>query len=134
MAIQQNHGGAWIGRTYEQNDGTPRPATSISAKAVFRQLIDEEVRSGRLTALRRRRIVRFAAGMGLSATEVGRLIQECREEAERRIEATQADHGLRLAFPDGDAARFWHGRLPYMVFAGLLLSVLIHRLIVTWAG
>ena len=58
-------------------------APSIDMTAIFRQLIADEVRTGRLTRARRRRIVQYAAHLGLSAVQVGRLIAECREEATR---------------------------------------------------
>ena len=47
---------------------------------MFRQLILGEIRNGRLSRWRRRRIVQYAAAMGLSATEAGDLLAACREE------------------------------------------------------
>ena len=58
-------------------------APSIDMTTIFRDLIADEVRTGRLTRARRRRIVQYAAHLGLSAVQVGRLIAECQEEATR---------------------------------------------------
>jgi hypothetical protein len=47
-------------------------------------MIAEEARCGRLTPIRRARIVRFASQLGLSAVETGRLIEECRRNCPSR--------------------------------------------------
>ncbi len=65
-------------------DGDPSVyVPSIDMTVIFRELIADEVRTGRLTRARRRRIVQYAAHLGLSAVQVGRLIAECQEEATR---------------------------------------------------
>lgn len=65
------------------SDGRSRAAQSpLDTKAIFRQMIEEEVRNGRLTPWRRRRIVRYAAQLRLSAVEAGKLIEECRREVQ----------------------------------------------------
>lgn len=56
---------------------------SIDMTTIFRDLIADEVRTGRLSRARRRRIVQYAAHLGLSAVQVGRLIAECQEESTR---------------------------------------------------
>jgi hypothetical protein len=48
---------------------------------IFREMIAAELRAGRLTPLRRARIVRYASQLGLSAVEAGRLITECHQKA-----------------------------------------------------
>ncbi len=79
-------------RRDETSDGAdgeaPPPfVPSIDMQQVFRQLIIDEIRSGRpaeagsLTPAQRRRIVRYAAGLGLSAVQAGRLITSCHNEA-----------------------------------------------------
>lgn len=60
-----------------------RPAP-IELGETFRQLIIDELRNGRLTPVRRRRIVRYAAHLGVSAVEAGHLIAVCREEVRRK--------------------------------------------------
>jgi len=71
----------------------------IGTKEIFRELIAEEVRSGRLTPSRRRRIVRYAAQLHLSAVETGRLIAECRDEALESDDPEEIYHALRLVEP-----------------------------------
>ena len=71
----------------------------IDTKEIFRRLISQEVRSGRLTPSRRRRIVRYAAQLHLSAVETGRLIAECREEALESEDPEEIYLALRLVEP-----------------------------------
>ena len=52
-------------------------SSTSDAKSIFRELILEELRAGRLTPIRRSRIVRYASQIGLTAIEAGRLIAEC---------------------------------------------------------
>ena len=72
---------------------------SIDTRDVFRQMIALELRNGRLTPARRRRIVRYAAQMGLSAVEAGQLIAACRKETLRSDDPTERYHALRLVEP-----------------------------------
>ena len=79
---------------------SPRDYTRrIDTKEIFRELIAQEVRSGRLTPSRRRRIVRYAAQLRLSAVETGRLIAECRDEALESEDPEEIYHALRLVEP-----------------------------------
>ena len=71
----------------------------IDTQEIFRELIAQEVRSGRLTPSRRRRIVRYAAQLHLSAVETGRLIAECRAEALESDDPQEIYHALRLVEP-----------------------------------
>ena len=77
----------------------PNDWRRIDTKEIFRQLIAQEVRSGRLTPGRRRRIIRYAAQLHLSAVETGRLIAECRDEALESDDADVIYHDLRLVAP-----------------------------------
>ena len=83
-----------------RREDIPAFVPSIDTQDIFRQLIADEVRSGRLTPARRRRIVRFAARLGLSAVQTGRLITACREEALRSDDPTERYHAMRLVEPD----------------------------------
>ncbi len=70
--------------------GPPKPALGsrdyndwrmnrrISEEEIFAELIKTEVREGPLTAARRRRLVRYAAHLHLSAVDVGQMITQCR--------------------------------------------------------
>jgi hypothetical protein len=71
----------------------------IDTKEIFREMIAQEVRSGRLSPSRRRRIVRYAAQLRLSAVETGRLITECRDEALESEDPEAIYHALRLVEP-----------------------------------
>ncbi len=81
-------------------DDAPTFVPPIETREIFRQMIAEELRSGRLTTARRRRVVRYAAQMGLSATEAGRLVDDCRTQALQSSDATERDYALRLAPPE----------------------------------
>ena len=72
---------------------------SLSNEAIFRALIAGELRNGRLTAVRRRRIVRYGASMGLTAGELGKLLTQCRNEALLSEDHVERRHALRLADP-----------------------------------
>lgn len=80
-------------------DNSPGYTSRIENHEIFRQLIAEELRSGRLNPARRRRIVRYAARMGLSAVEAGQLLSTCREEALACDDPIVREHGLRLVLP-----------------------------------
>jgi hypothetical protein len=47
---------------------------------VFRTLVRDEVRTGRLSPLRRRRLVRYAAHLGISPRELGDLVSRFKSE------------------------------------------------------
>jgi len=66
----------------EHSDFHEDYATGLDIRGIFRALIADEVRQGRLSPFRRRRIIQYAAHLGLSVEEVGSLIAECRSEAE----------------------------------------------------
>ena len=82
-------------RGYSSRDFVRR----IDTQEIFRELIAQEVRSGRLTPSRRRRIIRYAAQLHLSAVETGRLIAECRDEALQSDNPEEMYHALRLVEP-----------------------------------
>ena len=69
---------------------------SLSTEAIFRALIAGELRNGRLTPARRRRIVRYGASMGLTASELGKLITQCRNEALLSEDHVERHHALRF--------------------------------------
>ena len=92
--FDRDDGGGFAGG-YSPRDYTQR----IDTKEIFRELIAQEVRTGRLTPSRRRRIVRYAAQLRLSAVETGRLIAECRDEALESEDAEEIYHALRLVEP-----------------------------------
>ncbi len=80
-------------------DGFVRFAPPMDVREIFRQMILREVRDGRLTAARRRRIVRYTAQMGLSPVEAGQLIADCRAEVFQDPEPAVLSRTPRLAEP-----------------------------------
>lgn len=109
-------------RDYRPN--RPRP---IDAREIFREMIAQEVRSGRLTPARRQRIVRYAADLRISAEETGRLIAECREEALESGDPDVTYHAMRLVEPPPAAA-------PLMVKIATVVAVVIvvHLILTRW--
>lgn len=89
-----------------------RFAPPVRTEDVFRSLIEEELRTGRLSASRRRRIVRYAAAMGLDAAAAGELITQCRDEALKDSDPRVRQHAMRLIYPD-----------PPLIPAGLKLAL-----------
>jgi len=63
---------------------------------LFRELIRAEIRHGRLSPWRRRRIVQYAAQLKLSAVEAGRMIEECRDELLTDEDPLAAEHAFAL--------------------------------------
>ena len=100
-------------------------APSLDTKAIFRQLIEEEIRSGRLTRSRRKRIIRYAAQLQLSAVEAGRLIEQSKLIALRSDDPTEHRHALRLAAPESagisTTARIWLVVIGAIVLDGWVL-------------
>ena len=99
----------------------------IDTRDIFRELIATELRHGRLTQARRRRIVRYAAQMGLSAVEAGRLITACRAEAMQSGDPAEKYHALRLVEPAPE-------RIPMGLKLALVvaLAILLDLVVVRW--
>ena len=94
----------------------------IENHEIFRQLIAEELRRGRLSNAERRRIVRYAAGMGLSAVDAGKLVADCREEALLDGDPTVRQHALRLVLPPERRPVAW----PIRILLALNVALAIH--------
>lgn len=67
-----------------------------SNELILRTMIANEIRTGRLTPARRRRVVKYAMGLGLTAVEAGCLIAECRDEALASEHPVERETALRL--------------------------------------
>jgi|GEM_PF-5145707 len=86
-------GDAWDGRERRasyRHMAKRRAEDSLSAfdsRAVYREMIIHEIKNGALSPWRRKRIVRYAAKLGLSAVEAGRLLAECRAQAAAELES-----------------------------------------------
>jgi len=77
----------------------PEYVPRIDTQDIFRRLIEDELRQGRLTPSRRRRIVQYATQLGLSATQAGRLIAACRDEVLQSPVPEERRFALRLVEP-----------------------------------
>ena len=71
----------------------------IASREVFEALLDAELRSGRLDRAGRRRIIAFASQLGLSALEVGRMIEQARKTALEDEDPAARHHALTLVDP-----------------------------------
>ena len=78
----------------------PAFVPKIEMSEVFHQMIADELRNGRLTRDRRKRIIRYAAQLGLSAVEAGRLITTCREQILETAVPIERRHALKLVEPE----------------------------------
>ncbi len=98
----------------------------LDTQTIFREMIARELRCGRLNRAQRARIVRCAAQMGLSATQAGRLIAECREEALRCADPQSRRFALRLVEPAEPVIPTWL-KIAAVIVAALTVDVLIVR-------
>lgn len=116
-----------VASSHKRNRDYPAFMPSIGTDDVFRQLIADEIRNGRLSPSRRRRIVRYAAQLGLSAVQTGELIAACREEALQSYEPAERFHALRLVEPPP-------ARVPTPVKIALVVgfAILLDLLVVGW--
>jgi len=102
--------------------------TRIENHEIFRELIADELRSGRLNSNQRRRIVRYAAQMGLSAVETGQLMAACREEALAASDANLREQALRLALPDERRDLPWPARVAVVVGVAVSIHLVLRAL------
>ncbi len=78
----------------------PMVVSTLGTQSIFHQLIVNEIRSGRLTPARRRRIIAYAARLGLTAIEVGEMIAACREQVLVGGDPVEQTHALRVVLPE----------------------------------
>ncbi len=76
-------------RPQPPEDALPSFKPQVDREDIFRQLIDQELRRGRLNKSARARIVRYACGMGLTATRAGELLRECAERSVQQRDPMQ---------------------------------------------
>lgn len=112
------------GTAHEGADDVPAFVPQIDTEEIFKQLINDELRSGRLTPARRRRIVRYAAGLGLSAVQAGRLVETCRNKALYGDDPTERFHALHLVEPREEQMPI-HVKIALLVAGAVLLDVLL---------
>ena len=84
---------------------------TLCTQDIFEQLIEEEVSAGRLTKSRRKRIVRYAAQLRLSAVDAGMMIEQARRRAAMAQPHDDHPHGLRFCLPsarsEGPVWKIW---------------------------
>ncbi len=80
-----------------QNSSIFQP--SIAVDEIFEHMFVQELRDGRLTPKRRKRLVQYAAQMGLSARQAGVLMDRCCQNAIVKGDEPAYGHALRLADP-----------------------------------
>ena len=108
-------------------DSSSSYVAALGTREIFRQLIANEIRSGRLTPARRRRIVRYAASLGMSAVEAGELITACHKQIMESDDPAGRYHALRLV-------RAQPGRVPLALKISIVivLAILLDLLLVLW--
>lgn len=99
----------------------------IDMHDVLERMVADELRSGRLTPAGRRRVVRYAAGMGLSAVQAGRLLERIRQEALLDNDPRVRRHALRLV-PPLKPGMSMRRRLAIGMIATIVLQLLWARL------
>lgn len=95
----------------------------LDHKAIYRRLILDEIRNGRLSAYRRKRIVRYAAQLDLSAVEVGQMITQCKIEA--RDERMSSSLKLMMDDTDKNSNQSGYSRLLAAVLCACLMVCLM---------
>jgi hypothetical protein len=122
--MRHHHGHDERCDAWRYHSGHASPDRHISNKEVFRKLIRDEIRSGRLTPARRRRIVRYAAQLDMSAVDVGLMIAQCREEALKSEDPAARQHALKLVEPPPS-------RMPlaWKLSAVVLLAIIVDLII-----
>jgi len=103
-------------------ENSPVHSTRIDTDEIFRELIAEEIRRGRLSVQQRKRIVRYAAQMGLSAVDAGKLVASCQQEAELSENPVVREHALRLVVSRERKPIAW----PIRVLLALNVALAIH--------
>ena len=100
---------------------------SIDMKDVFCRLIEDELRNGRLTRSRRKRIVQYATQLRISAVEAGRLVEACRQRVLESAEPAERHHALRLVEPR-------NARVPFVFKVSLViaLAILLEVVLLRW--
>lgn len=116
--------GATFGADMKRETIPFQPAMDIHD--IFRAMIAAELRAGRLTPARRKRIVQYAAQLRLSAVDAGRLIDECREEALAGDDAEAKYHAVRLVEAPDERVPFAY-KLWALVVIAILLDMLLIR-------
>ena len=98
---------------------------SLETRDIYEQMIDHELRVGRLSPSRRKRIIRYAAGLGLSAVEAGKLVDAC--QAKIASEQGQPDPSPTLKMAESSPTPNQPARIDaiWKIGAVVLLAVVV---------
>lgn len=109
------------------SEGPPTYVPKIEMREIFHQMIADELRNGRLTRERRKRVIRYAAQLGLSAVEAGRLITTCREQVLESADPVERGYALKLVEPAPE-------RIPvaFKLAAVVVLAIVADLLWIGW--
>lgn len=109
------------------SEGPPTYVPKIEMREIFHQMIADELRNGRLTRERRKRVIRYAAQLGLSAVEAGRLITTCREQVLESTDPVERGYALKLVEPEPE-------RIPvaFKLAAVVVLAIVADLLLLGW--
>ena len=108
-------------------EATPAFVPTIDIEDVFRKLIEDELRNGRLTRARRKRIIRYAAQLRMSAVQTGQLIEACRRKVVESSEPSEPYRPLRLVEP-----RPVKVPLVFKISLVIALAILFDLLVLKW--
>lgn len=106
---------------------SPATAQQLTTRRIFEQMIEDEVRAGRLTPWRRRRIVRYAASLHLTAVEAGQIIEDCRKRVYAQRNG-QTSSGV-FKIPDPPTPAVARALLTWFV---LLLAIILNLIVLSW--
>ena len=109
------------------SEDPPAFVPKIEMGYIFHQMIADELRNGRLTRERRKRVIRYAAQLGLSAVEAGILITTCREQVLESADPIERRHALKLVEPAPE-------RIPvaFKLAAVVVLAIVADLLLLGW--
>lgn len=97
---------------------------TLNNKAIFRRLISQEIRNGRLSTYRRRRIVQYAAHLGISAVDMGKMIEHCSQKCFEESMQKNAQPDIRLV--KTSAGRSYSAIITCLVGLSFILSVMAY--------
>jgi len=108
-----------------QNSSIFQP--SIPVEEIFEHMFTQELRDGRLTPKRRKRLVQYAAQMGLSARQAGMLMDRCCQNAIAK--GVERAHGQALRLADPPLPRISE---PTRITIIIIISLVVDTLLIYW--
>jgi len=115
----------WDDKTTPKNSNAFQP--SIPVEDIFEQLFASELRDGKLTRRRRKRLVQYAAQMGLSARQAGVLLERSYQRAIDDGHEPAMGHALRLVNPPEPKISE-----PMRITIIIAVSLIVDTLLIYW--